>query len=57
VEIIDWCWRNQIPAATGEETRAWLYHGTPLPMNGIARSELGSRKAYDERIRLARLGY
>jgi hypothetical protein len=56
-DVIDWCWANRIPIASGKARRDWMYGAAPLPAMSTLEQQLASRDSFDRAARQACLGY
>ena len=56
-QLLDWCWSAKRPMIPASITRAWQYHGTPLPPTSNFKEQFLSRDLFDEQKRQSCLGY
>jgi hypothetical protein len=54
-EIVDWCWRNNLPMLSGAQERGWLYEGRALPSK--ADYEPVARDEYERQANRTCMGY
>lgn len=54
-ELIDWCWRNDVPMTSGTNKRDWLYSGKALPPRETYSRV--SKEEYEKQAYQACLGY
>ena len=56
-EIIDWCWQQRVPIASGRARRDWIYNNMALPAASTLTHQFTSREAFDHAAKQACLGY
>lgn len=55
--MVQWCWDNSIPMASGKEKRDWLYDKKSLPSRKSYEEQLSSREVYDKQVERSCMGY
>ncbi|MHB0971250.1 MAG: hypothetical protein ACYC7A_18480 [Thermoanaerobaculia bacterium] len=56
-EVINWCWEQRRPIASGKARRDWMYGDKPLPEPSGLAQQFSSRAVFDHAARQACLGY
>jgi hypothetical protein len=56
-EVMNWCWEQRLPIASGQARRDWMYNGKPLPERSMLDRQFSSRAAFDAAARRSCLGY
>jgi hypothetical protein len=56
-EVIDWCWEQRVPIASGEARRNWMHNKVALPSPATLAHQFSSREVFDRAAKQACLGY
>ena len=56
-EMIDWCWQQRVPIASGQARRDWMYGNMALPAASTLAHQFSSREVFDHAAKQACLGY
>ena len=52
-EVLDWCWRVQIPAVSSGARRKWMYEHSVLPERSSFQRQFPSRADYERTLALS----
>jgi hypothetical protein len=56
-DMIDWCWQQRVPIASGQARRDWMYSNMALPAASTLTHQFSSREVFDHAAKQACLGY